>query len=289
MLAYAHPLFRAFPPPRFLVAPAPGLALSPRAARSALLSRTGDGLSLESHNEADIPEAVIVDGEIKDRDALKAVILHLAETGALRAAHIAIPVEAGFLVSLEVPRLVGAGLEKTLVNGIEQQVPFSVEEVFFDYEIIGGIPQASDTLRLVVAVVPRKTVFDYLSLVRECGIAPVSLELGAHALARALIPRKAPRVCMLVDIDAGGTSIGIAENGVIRFAATIHAGGNLLTEAIAKNFNIPFAEARKQKEELGVRRQKDGPDMVTILMPPLSALRDEIKRYYLSWHATTAW
>ena len=57
----------------------------------------------------------------------------------------------------------------------------------------------------------------------------------------------------------------------------------MLTETLAKHFNVPMEEAEKMKREFGLRR--DGPqDLFSLLLNNVAVLRDEINRHFIYWH-----
>ena len=279
------PLLRTFPPPQFFLAPGTGLALSSRAIRSATLSEQGVELALSDYGEEALPAGVFSAGEIKDRDALKTRLLNIAKEHRIRAAHIAIPEQPSFLLFLEIPLMARRDIRAYLAEQIEKEVPFSVRDILFDYEMAACAPKdGAPSLCASVAVIPKKIVDDYCALFRECGIAPRSLELGAHALARAVLPREHKGVALLVDIDLEETLVAVVAGKTVRFTATIAMGGGALTSALVKKMGVAPEEARRLKHRIGLKKSAPEADLVNTLLSPLSALRDEIKRHYLSWH-----
>ncbi len=286
MLPSLQSLSRAFPPPHFLVAPAAGLAISARVLRFASLEGSGERhLRLVKYGEVEIPEGVFAGGEIKDRDALKAILSDFQKKHSLRSVYVSVPEQPSFNLYLELPPLPRNEIRSNLLDRIEQHVPFSAHDIVFDYEIAECAETGNDrTLCVGAIILPQKIAADYLSLLAECGMEPLSLELGAHALSRALLPKKNNGVYMLVDIDAAETGIAIVHDSIVRFTATITVGGNMLTEALAKKLFVSSEEAARLKKRVGLKKTGAGLDMASILIPSLSTLRDEIKRYFLYWH-----
>ncbi len=281
-------LSRVFPPPHFLVAPAAGLDISVRAIRYAELERKGAYLRLARYGEAEIPDGVFAGGEIRDRDALKTLLSDFRKKHGFRFVYAAVPEQPSFILYLELPRMPRSEIRKNLLQRIEQHVPFSANDIIFDYENTAcAEPKKNGSLCLGVTILPQKIATDYFSLLAECGMDPLSLELGAHALSRALLPKESAGAYMLVDIDEGATGIAIVNDGIVRFTATITIGGNMLTDTVARTLSLSPDEAAKIKRTVGLKQTKEGLDMARILIPPLSTLRDEIKRYYLYWHTHT--
>lgn len=288
MVSLFHSLSRVFPPPHFLVAPAGGLDISIHALRFAEFEGKGAYLRLARYGEMEIPDGVFAGGEIKDRDALKTVLSDFQKKHRLRFVYVSVPEQPSFILYLELPPMPRSEIRKNLLERIEQHVPFSSNDIVFDYEnTLCTEAENNGGLCLGVTILPRKIATDYSTLLAECGMEPLSLELGAHALSRALLSKESAAAYMLVDIDADHTGIAIVDNNVVRFTATITMGGDMLTDAVAKKLAVPFEAAAQMKNRIGLKNTREGINMVDILIPPLSTLRDEIKRYYLYWHTHT--
>ena len=283
MLSSAYPLLRIFPPPRFLLAPAVGLTISDHSIRFAELARAGRFLTLLRSGEMEVPGDVFTDGKIRDRDALKTALSEFRKKYRLRAAHIALPDEESYLFHTKIQGVPRREVRARLLGEIEQNVPLPKNEVLFDYQFARNASE-----EVSVTVLPAKTAAEYLSLFRESGFSPLSFELEAHALARALVSPRENGTRMLIDMGRTRTAVSIVSNGIVLFTATITMGGEALTSAVAKSFGLTFAEAREQKMRVGLKKTEQGADMVNALLPPLSTLRDEIKRYYSYWYSSAA-
>src|SRR3989344_8587593 len=105
MLSSLHSISRVFPPPHFLVAPAAGLDISLRALRFAELEGKGAYLRLARYGEMEIPDGVFAGGEIKDRDAFKAILSGFQKKYRLRSVYASVPEQPGFILYLELPRM----------------------------------------------------------------------------------------------------------------------------------------------------------------------------------------
>lgn len=287
MLSRLRSFARIFPPPRFLAAPAAGLDISLRALRFAELAGSGAYLRLARYGEEEIPENIFAGGEVKDRDALKKIISDFRKKHGIRFAHVSVPEQPSFILYLELPRMPQDEIRAHLVERIEQHVPFPAHDIVFDYENAPCAEPEKSGLCLGITILPKKIAEDYFSLLTECGMEPLSIELGAHALSRALLPKESAGAYMLVDIDEDATGIAIVNDAVVRFTATITVGGNMLTDALAGALSISPDTAEKLKKRIGLRQTKEGLDVARILIPSLSTLRDEIQRYYLYWHTHT--
>src|SRR3989344_7222970 len=90
-----------------------------------------------------------------------------------------------------------------------------------------------------VTAYAKRIVNDYQEVFARAGITLRSLEVESQSLARAIIgPEEKNTVVMLIDFGRRTTRIAIAESGVVAFTATVEVGGEALTAAVMKNFNV---------------------------------------------------
>jgi len=93
---------------------------------------------------------------------------------------------------------------------------------------------------------------------------------------------------MIVDFGRTRSGISIVKNGVVSFTSTIDVGGNELTEAIMKYFNVDDIEAQKIKNQKGFINNKENEQLYNSLMSTISALKDEINRHFVYWNTKDA-
>ena len=175
----------------------------------------------------------------------------------------------------------------SLSLSLGDHVPFSAEEAVFDYETSSCTHQKNDNLwDASVSVMSTQTIDRYVNVFSGAGLRPLSFELEAHALARALIKEDDCETFMIVDIGATHTGVVVVSGDVVRFTATIPLGGETFTHGIARALKISFEEAVVLKEKYGLSRQYgDGErNLFSVLAPIISTLRDEVMRYVLFWN-----
>ena len=280
--------FKFFPTPRFLLRPAVGLDISDRSIRFAELIKKDGKIVLGDYGEKEIPEGALVEGDIKDIDIIKEVLENIKEVYDFRFVRLSLSEQQSYLFKITLPRVEQNILRKNIEEQIAGRVPLPRESLNFDYTIVKcGSASTADrqTVDVGVAVLPHNVIAQYLTILTESGLIPLSFELEAHAITRAIVDPNDCGTIMIVDIGATRTGIAIVSDGIIQFTTTLNVGGNLLTEAVIKKFNLDFKEAQERKERIGLMADKNGEsDMFSALVLPVSTLRDEIKRYWMYWH-----
>lgn len=271
-----------FPTPRFLTMPAVGLNLSDHSIKILELIPNGPNFKLGRYGDEKIPDGVINNGTINDKKALKEVLFALKRKYSLKFVSVSLPEEKAYVFRTEIEK---SEDKKEIRNKIEFQleenVPISSNEAIFDYKII---PNESDDgkLKVSVSVLPQKVVASYVSLFHEVGLVPVSFEIEAESIARAVIKSGDMGTYMIVDYGRTRTGFSVISHGVIRYTSTINIGGESLVEAIQKHSNVSREEAEEIKMEKGLNR---GNKKLSIALSNIIAdLEEEINKQYVYWH-----
>lgn len=127
----------------------------------------------------------------------------------------------------------------------QQNVPFPIEEVVWDYQLIGT---GDKELDVMLAAIKGEIIESLTDAVEEAGLAPDLIDVAPMALynaARYNIEGSAG--CqLLIDIGARSTDLIFLESGRV-FLRSIPVAGNTITQGIARELDIPFNEAEQLK------------------------------------------
>ena len=116
-------------------------------------------------------------------------------------------------------------IEQTIEFEVENYVPWDLEDVVLDFEVLGP---HEDGARLLVAMVPRERVSDRLQLLQEAGADPKHLSIDALELAR-LVPAS-EEAFAIIDISDDRTLICVAQDGKARWIRSMDGGMDLFPE-----------------------------------------------------------
>ncbi len=157
---------------------------------------------------------------------------------------------------------------------VEGLVPFPLEELLVDWEIVGGDASRSEVAAIVVQ---RAEVARTLDGLREAGIDPRILEAEGLALANlaALAPLSGTRV--LLDVGHRKTTLCVLRDGKAVAARTLRVAGFAVTQALARERGISESDAERVKCESGVFGVRGRPDSAAALAV-LDRLAREIVR-----------
>jgi len=131
---------------------------------------------------------------------------------------------------------------------VESETPFDLDEVFVDWELVGGGPASAE---VVATVVPRREVVLRLAALRDAGLAPRVLEVEGLALANLAEWVELPGTRLLLDLGHRKTTLCLTVAGAPRYARTLPFGGRHLTEALAADLGVSLEEAERRKQRDG--------------------------------------
>ncbi len=277
-----HLLSTFFPIPKYITLGAVGFDISDQSIRFVELFPTSNGIRLGRFGERTIPEGVLQNGKIADTKRFQEVLQEIKKFYSFNFIRASLPEEQVYLFTLRVPHVPFKEIRQSVEFQLEDHIPINAPDAVFDFEILS---EDKDNYELQVSAVPEAIVTTYASMLKGAGLTPVSLELEAQAIARAIVKPDDMSTYMIVDFGNTRTGVSFVSRGVVMFASTIDVGGLLQTTMIAKNFNIPIEEAEKLKREKGLMRSNENKELFSVLLNSVAILRDEINKHFIFWHS----
>jgi hypothetical protein len=230
--------FDFFPTPKFLEMPAPGLSISDRGAHLMDFSHDKEGLRVKRFADLTFPDRYIVDGEIKNRDALIEALSNFRKENDLKYVRVSLPEERAYLFSTTISSAQAENIRTSIEFIIEENVPLSVSEVVFDYNIIPTKEKHDDHIRISVSVVPESVVEEYLGILRSAGLEPLHFEVESQAIAKAVIPNKDTSVSVIANINHDKVGLYICDGGAVSFTSTFPISNSTEKESVASSEKI---------------------------------------------------
>lgn len=212
-------------------------------------SRSGNVLIRLGFGE--LPPQTIVDGQVMDSGSVVEVLQRIFHDGKIRQKEVALSVSGQSVIirKIAVPIMTAAELDEQIHWEAEQHIPFDIKDVQVDYQVLRRRPEASQMDLLLVAA-KRDQINDYAQLARDARLKPIVCDIDAFTVqnlyehTRGLPP---DRTIALINVGASLSSLNIIANGVSAFTREIANGGNVITEEIQKQLNIPFEQAEAYK------------------------------------------
>jgi type IV pilus assembly protein PilM len=132
----------------------------------------------------------------------------------------------------------------------EQNVPFPIEEVVWDYQLIGDASDGEQSAMIVA--IKNDSAAALTNCVQAVGLEPEIVDVAPLAIANC-VQMSYPDLdgcTMVLDIGSRSTNLVFLEEGRV-FYRTIPVAGNTITQEIAKSFQVDFRDAEQMKLEKG--------------------------------------
>jgi type IV pilus assembly protein PilM len=151
---------------------------------------------------------------------------------------------------VKLPPIQGDDIEQIVTFEAQQQLPFPLNEVVWDYEMIEG---AASEKEVVIVAIKNDALDELNGAVNDSGLGTAEVDVAPMALYNAFRSTYGTpeEPVLLIDIGAKSSNLLYIE-GRRFFTRSVNIGGSSITAAIAKEYNIPFMEAEHQKISNGL-------------------------------------
>lgn len=260
------------------------------------ISKNG-GLTLRGYDsESLVADPALEAGRIAQVRVAVADLYARLKPGKVKVRY-AISGQAVFTRFVKLPPLKDENIEQLVTFEAQQHVPFPLNEVVWDYELIEG---AGDKEVVMVAI--KSDALDEINqAVNDSGLGTQEVDVSPMALYNAFhatygVPEEPT---LLIDIGAKTSNLLYIE-GRRFFTRSVAIGGVSVTAAIAKEYGVSFAEAEYQKVTNGLVALGGGHTeqleeavaaLAMVIRNALGRLPAEIARttnYYRSQHGGSA-
>ncbi len=194
------------------------------------------------------PEA-IVDGAIMDSSLVVEALTGLISENGIKNAKFggSLSGHSVIIKKIQLPSMTEAELAESIQWEAEQYIPFDINDVNLDYVVLET--GSSDTMDVLLVAVKRDRINDYTSVIVQAGKEPVLVDVDVFAVQNAFETNYSSRgeTVALVNVGASVMNINVLHDGNSVFWRDVAFGGNLYTEAIQREFNLPREDAEKLK------------------------------------------
>lgn len=241
-----------------------GIDISDLSLKLFQLNKQGEKISIQAISKYELPKGIIDDGEIINKpELLKAVNTLLTKTkhGKVSSTEViaCLPESKTFIKLIEVENSPN-DLSLVLKSEIEKYIPLSVDEIYFDWQVVKTLP----TKKLIlIGAAPKNIVDQYSNFFDEAGLSVVALEIESIAICRCLLEEESYRYkgqstgnYAIIDMGAKRTSMVAYSQNTILFTVSMPISGDEITENISKTLRIDREQAEKAKIICGLSADK---------------------------------
>lgn len=231
-----------------------GLDIGSRNIKVIQLREKNDVYTLERLGISSLAPELIVDGSILDSTRVVEAIKELLLTTDIKAKNTTLSVSGHSSVIIKritLPEISEDELSESINFEAEQYIPFDIEDVRLDFQIL-GLAEEEGMMDVLVVAVKRDKINEYVSVVKEAGLVPAVVDIDSFALENMHelnYDFNEETNVALVNVGASMININIIKGGVSVFTRDSSVGGNLYTEALQREFSISFEDAERLKEK----------------------------------------
>ena len=215
----------------------------------------GDEYQLVNIGIEPLPPEAIVDGAIMDSGAVIDAVQRLFQTQKIKTPDVATAVSGNAVIvkKISLPQMSQEELAESIHWEAEQYIPFDIQDVALDYEVIEG--GGGGNMDVLLVAVKKDKISDYTSAITQAGKNAAIVDVDVFALQNCYEVNYGVdpgRVVALLNVGASIMNINVVKGGTSIFNRDIAVGGNQYTDAIQKDLNLSFdqAEALKKGERV---------------------------------------
>lgn len=265
--------------------PVLGIDISSSAVKMVELAAVAKGgKRVERYAIEPLPRDAMLDGNIANLEVVAEAVRRAWKRLATRTRHCALALPSAAVISKKI--VVPAGLrEQELEIQVEseanQYIPFALEEVNLDFQVVGPAPSSPEEVEVMIAASRKEKVEDRVAVAEAAGLKATVMDVESFAMQTAfeLIRQQLPNDGLdqnvaVVDIGANTTNITVLRNEEAVYAREQAFGGAQLTQDIARQYALPVEEAEVAKRTGGLPDSYES----EVLRPFMESCAGEIQR-----------
>ena len=272
-------LFKAKMPPLI------GTDISSSAIKMVEIAESGRGVyRVERYAIEPMPKDSVVEGNINNLDAVSDTLKRCHKRLGSNIKGLAMALPNAAVISKKI--LVPAGqteedLELQVETEANQYIPFALDEVNLDFQVLGPAPNSADDVEVLIAASRKERIIDRVAVAESAGLKAVVMDVDVFAAQTAfeLIVSQFPdngkdQNIAIVDIGASVMAVNVLRNDQSIYLREQPFGGNQLTQEIQNKFGLSLEEAEAAKRAGGLPDNYEA----DVLQPFLDMMGLEVAR-----------
>lgn len=275
------------------VPPLIGVDISSSAVKILQLSKNGSRYRVEHYAVEPLPAGAVVEKNLVDIQAVGDAIRRAMSRSGSKAKLAAAAVAGSSVITKIVPMpadLGGADLEAQVQLEAANHIPYPLEEVNLDYEVLGPVPGNPGSNNVMIAASRSETVEARMAALEAGGLEARVMDVEAFSVENAfsLIADQmssvgSAGVVALVDSGSTMTTLTIVKDGRSIYTREQVFGGKQLTDEVMRRYGLSYEEAGLAKRQGGL------PDSYEdeVLEPFKESLAQQVSRLLQFFYAAS--
>ncbi len=245
-----------------------GLDIGSSFIKVAELKISKKGKILKKFGVAQVPSGAIVEGRVIDMEGVANIIRTLFKSQKIKEKNVAISTGGHSVVikTITTAKVPEKELHTTIHSEAEQYIPYDIDDVNIDYQILGESEFSQDQMNVLLVAVKKDLVAEYIDLLSLAGLTPKIIDVDTFALQNIyeVLPDSDPEmVTLLVDVGASKTSLNILKGNNSLMMRDNVSGTDQILEELSGQLDICIEEAENMVSD-GNRDQKESKTIAEI-------------------------
>ncbi|HSG89871.1 MAG TPA: pilus assembly protein PilM [Pseudomonadales bacterium] len=240
-----------------------GLDISSTSVKLLELGRSGDRYRVEAYGVEPLPPNAVVEKNISDVEGVGEAIKRLVARSrtSVKQASVAVAGSAVITKTIEMNAgLSDAEMETQIEVEADQYIPYPLDEVFTDFEVLGPSQRnPEDEVEVLLAACRRENIELRQAALEIGGLKAKVVDIEAYAMRRAFSllgsqvgDNAEDAVVAILDIGATMTTLSVLTGDRSVYTREQLFGGKQLTEEIQRRYGLSFEEAGRAKKQGGL-------------------------------------
>lgn len=234
-----------------------GLDISSSAVKLLELTRRGERYNVEAYAIEPLPPNVVNDKQVVDPKIVGEIVARAVSRAGTRTKNAAVAVAGSSVITklISMPASLNEhDMEEQIKAEADQYIPYPIEEVNMDFQILGPSAKDMTSLDVLLAACRKEQVEQRMAALEIAGLRPVVVDIEAYALENAcqFLRHQMPdggagKTIAVVDMGASMTSLMVLHDLQTAYTRDQAFGGRQLTEDIMRFYGMSYEEASKAK------------------------------------------
>ncbi len=238
-----------------------GIDISSTAVKLLQLSRSGTRYRVEHFAVEPLPPNAVVEKNIVEVEAVGDAIRRAVARSGTKARDAVAAVAGSAVITKSIPmpaELSEEDLEGQIEVEANQYIPYPIEEVSLDFEVIGPVKDNPEMVNVLLAASRTENVDMRVAALDLGGLTCRVMDVEAFAMENsfALIADQLAvgrdALVAMIDIGATMTTLIVLKNGRTIYAREQVFGGKQLTDEIMRRYGLSYEEAGMAKRQGGL-------------------------------------
>lgn len=263
--------------------PVLGLDISSTSVKLLELSQQGGRYRVESYGVKALPANAVVEKNIADVEAVREVLEGVVAQAKTKVKWCAVAVAGSAVITKVIEMPAGQTedvLELQIADEADQYIPYPLEEVALDFEVLGESEGNPDQIEVLLAACRSENIDLRVEALEMAGLKPKVVDVEAYSMERAFrliaeqLEDQEGQVVAVVDIGSTMTTLSVLVDGKTVYTREQLFGGKQLTEEIQRRYGLSVEEAGLAKKQGGLPDDYDA----EVLEPFKDAVVQQVTR-----------